>query len=332
MLALNILDYSPIDEGTTAREALLQTTQLAQRAEALGYHRFWVAEHHQVFSVAGSSPEMLMMHLATSTKTIRIGSGGVMLPHYSPYKVAENFRMLEALHPNRIDLGIGRSRSFRIVNQALNESKGIKVSYEQQVQDLQKYFTDDKTSGHRFQELIATPITDTAPELWMLGTGGESAEIAAANGMAFAYAHFAKPSAAGVEAVNAYRQLFQPSKLLEEPKVMVAVFAIVADTAEHAEEIAKAFDLWLLFVESSTPPPYYPSIETVKKRGFSASEQEKVARNRKRMIVGDAAFVKAEIERIAALYQADEITIIPSIAEAENRMNEIELLAKAFDL
>ncbi|MDN7242974.1 LLM class flavin-dependent oxidoreductase [Planococcus sp. N028] len=332
MLALNILDYSPIDEGATAREALLQTTQLAQRAEALGYHRFWVAEHHQVFSVAGSTPEMLMMHLATSTKTIRIGSGGVMLPHYSPYKVAENFRMLEALHPNRIDLGIGRSRSYRIVNQALNESKGIKVSYEQQIQDLQKYFTDDKTTEHRFQELIATPITETAPELWLLGTGGESAEIAAANGMAFSYAHFAKPSIAGVEAIDSYRKQFQPSKLMDKPKVMVAVFAVVAETAEQAEEIAKAFDLWLLFIESATPPPYYPSIETAEKRGFSASEQEKVKNNRRRMIVGDAEYVKAEIEKIAARFKADEITIIPSISGADNRMKEIELLAKAFNL
>ncbi len=118
MLTLNILDYSPIDEGTNARQALLQTTELARYADKLGYHRFWVAEHHNVLSVAGSSPEMLMMHLATATKSIRIGSGGVMLPHYSPYKVAENFRMLEALHPNRIDLGIGRSPSYQIVNLA----------------------------------------------------------------------------------------------------------------------------------------------------------------------------------------------------------------------
>ncbi|MGI2329225.1 LLM class flavin-dependent oxidoreductase [Planococcus sp. YIM B11945] len=332
MYPLNILDYSPIDEGSTAREALLNTTKLAQRAEALGYHRFWVAEHHQVFSVAGSTPEMLMMHLATSTSTIRIGSGGVMLPHYSSYKVAENFRMLEALHPNRIDLGIGRSRSYRIVNQALNESKGIKVSYEQQVQDLQKYLTDNIEEKHRFQELIATPEIKTAPEIWMLGTGGESAEMAAANGTAYAYAHFAKPSAEGVEAVANYRKQFQPSVLLKEPKVMIALFAVVAETAEEAEEIAKAFDLWLLFVESATPPPYYPSVETAKKRGFSIAEQEKVTHNRNRMIVGDAEFVKKEIDKIVELYGADEVTVIPNIFGAENRMKEIELLAKAFEM
>src|SRR5690606_31262284 len=127
MISLSILDYSPIDEGKSAHNALWDTTELAKYAEMLGYKRFWVSEHHFVDSVANSSPEMLMMHLATSTSKIRIGSGGVMLPHYSSYKVAENFRMMEALHPNRIDLGIGRSPSFRVVNQALNEGKTKKV-------------------------------------------------------------------------------------------------------------------------------------------------------------------------------------------------------------
>ncbi|WKA51618.1 LLM class flavin-dependent oxidoreductase [Planococcus liqunii] len=323
MFALNILDYSPIDEGSTAREALLQTTELAKLAESAGYKRFWVAEHHKVMSVAGSTPEMLMMHLATSTSSIRIGSGGVMLPHYSAYKVAENFRMLEALHPDRIDLGIGRSRSYLKVNQALNGNK--QISYDQQIDDLQQYLTD---SG----ELVATPVTETAPELWLLGTGGGSAELAAAKGTAYAYAHFARPAASGVEVVKTYRSSFRPSKLLNEPKVILAVFAVVAETAEEAEEIAKAFDLWLLFVESDMPPPYYPSIETAKARGFSVREQEKVDKNRQRMIIGDAETVKAEIERIAEQFKADEVTIIPNISGAENRMNGIRLLAEAFGL
>jgi len=144
MISLSILDYSIIDEGFNSRDALLQTTKLALRAEELGYNRFWVSEHHNVLSVANSSPEMLMMHLATSTSTIRIGSGGVMLPHYSAYKVAENFRMLEALHPGRIDLGLGRSPSYQMVKRALNEH-GKQPSYEQQVVDLYKYFTNGLT-------------------------------------------------------------------------------------------------------------------------------------------------------------------------------------------
>lgn len=330
MTTLNILDYSPIDEGSNSHKALLETTELAKRAEELGYSRFWVAEHHHVLSVAGSTPEMLMMHLASSTKKIRIGSGGVMLPHYSAYKVAENFRMLEALHPNRIDLGIGRSPSYRIVNKALNEEKAKRPSYVQQVKDLHKYFTDDSSSDHRFNDLVATPIIKTAPEIWMLGTGGGSAQIAGENGTAYAYAHFAKPSDAGVEVVDNYRKQFQASALLQKPKVMIAVFAVVADTSEEAEEIAKAFDLWLLFVESANPPPYYPSVQTAKNRGLSSVEKEKVTKNRKRMIIGNPQQVKKEIERISDLYQAEEITIIPNVSGAVNRMKGIELLAKAF--
>lgn len=325
MLALNILDYSPIDEGTSARDALLQTTELAKLADRLGYRRFWVAEHHKVASVAGSTPEMLMMHLADSTSKIRIGSGGVMLPHYSSYKVAENFRMLEALHPNRIDLGIGRSRSYQAVNKAMNSMREKAVPYEKQLDDLQAYLTDAS-------ELPAMPTIPTTPELWLLGTGEGSAALAAEKGMAYSYAQFARPSMDGAEIIRNYREEFKASAFLKQPKLMIAVFAVVGETAEQAEEMAKAFDLWLLFVESSTPPPYYPSIETAKLRGFSASEQQKVLENRKRMIIGDADFVKSEIERIADLYGADEITIIPNVAGAENRMNGIRLLAEAFGM
>lgn len=332
MVTLNILDYSPIDEGTNARQALLHTTELAKRAEELGYHRFWVAEHHHVLSVASSSPEMLMMHLATSTKHIRIGSGGVMLPHYSPYKIAENFRMLEALHPNRIDLGFGRSPSYQIVNLALNETKGKKLSYEQQIQDVYHFLSDRPSGNHRFNGLIATPVIETMPEIWMLGSSVASAQIAAENGAAYAFAHFGKPSGRGLDAVAHYRQYFKPSRILEKPKVMIALFAIIAETMEKAEALAKAFDLWLLFVESTTPPPYYPSVQTTEKRGFSSIEKEKIVQNRKRMIIGTAEQVREEIERTADLYQADEVTIIPNFFGADNRMEGITLLAQSFGL
>ena len=332
MISLSILDYSPIDEGSTAGEALQQTTALAQLAEELGYKRFWVAEHHQVFSVAGSSPEMLMMHLAGATERIRIGSGGVMLPHYSSYKVAENFRLLEALHPGRIDLGIGRSRSYRLVNKALNESKGIPVSYEQQIADIQKYVTDDTETEHRFQKLRATPVSETAPEMWVLGTGEGSVKVAAEAGAGYAYAHFAKPAKSSSKLVQDYKEQFRPSRLQSEPKSMVCVFAVVDDTEEGAEELAKAFDLWLLFVESETPPPYYPSVETARQRGFSSNEKEKVERNRKRMLTGTPEQVKLQIEEVAEIFRTDEILIIPNVAGAGNRMKGIGLLAEAFGL
>lgn len=331
MLSLSILDYSPIDEGTKAHEALWHSTELAQTAESLRYKRFWVAEHHMVESVANSSPEMLMMHLASSTRTIRIGSGGVMLPHYSSYKVAENFRMMEALHPNRIDIGIGRSPSYKIVNQALNEGKREHISYEQQVMDLKKYFIDDLEREHRFKELIATPRIPTKPEMWMLGTGEKGAEVAAKHGVGYVFAQFT-PRTSGLEVVKNYRKLFQPSEFLLTPKTIIAVFAVVGETEEEAEYLAKAFDLWLYFVESHSPPPYYPSIETAKRRGFSSNEMEKVRQNRKRMIVGTPAQVKKRIEEIAEVFETDEIMIVSNVSKIENRKKGIELLAKEFNL
>lgn len=332
MISLSILDYSPIDEGATAGDALQGTTALAQLADGLGFKRFWVAEHHQVFSVAGSSPEMLMMHLAGATERIRIGSGGVMLPHYSSYKVAENFRVLEALHPGRIDLGIGRSRSYRLVNKALNESKGIPVSYDQQIADIQKYVIDDTETEHRFQKLRATPVSKTAPEMWVLGTGEGSVKVAAEAGAGYVYAHFAKPLQSSARLFRSYEEQFQPSKLQDAPKTMVSVFVVVGENDEEAEELATAFDLWLLFIESETPPPYYPSIETAKLRGFSASEMEKVERNRKRMLIGTAEEVKRQIEEIAEVFQTDEILVIPNVAGDENRMKGIRLLGEVFGL
>ncbi|QNK47551.1 LLM class flavin-dependent oxidoreductase [Brevibacterium sp. PAMC23299] len=333
MISLNILDYSPIDEGSNAREALLQTTELAKSADKLGYSRFWVSEHHQTFSLAGSNPEMLMMHLAASTERIRIGSGGVMLPHYSSYKVAENFRILEALYPNRIDLGIGRAPGGnRLVTYALNEEKSRPLSYEQQIEDLKGFLTDNVSADHRFHELIATPVIETIPEMWLLGSSGGSAEIAAANGTAFTFAHFINPFGAGLTAVNEYRKNFKPSALLENPKVMIGVFAIVAETNEEAEEIAKAFDLWLLTVESAQTPPYYPSIQTAIDYQYSPREIDRISSNRNRVLVGDAKKVKREIEKLADLYDTNEITILPNIAKSTNRMKSIQLLAEAFNL
>lgn len=274
-----------------------------------------------------------MMQLAASTNRIRIGLGGVMLPHYSPYKVAENFRMLEAFHPNRIDLGIGRSLSFRMVNRALNEARDKRISYDQQVEDIYKYLTDNIEGAHRFKELIATPVIETIPQIWLLGHGFRSAGIAAANGSAYALAHFAFLSNSNCqEIVEHYRIYFQPTSLLQKPKVMIAVFAIIAETIEEAENITQALDLWLLSVESGQQPPYYPSVQTAKERGRSIVEKEKVIQNRKRIIIGDPKQVKAGIEEVADMYQADEITIIPQFYDAENRMKGIKLLAEAFQL
>lgn len=332
MLRINILDYSSIDEGSNASLAFIHTTELAKCAEKLGYHRFWVSEHHRVLSVAGSSPEMLMMHLATSTQHIRIGSGGVMLPHYSPYKVAENFRVLEAIHPNRIDLGIGRSPSYQIVNQALNETKRRRLSYDQQVEDLYYYLSDAPIADHRFQGLTAMPIIETMPEIWMLGSSSRSAEMAAKKGAAYAFSAFAHSSKAGLDAVLHYRDQFLASPFLDKPKVMIAIFAVIAETDEKAEILAQGLDLWLLQIESTSPPPYFPAPQRTSARILTTAEQEKVDKNRQRMLVGSAERVSNEVKRIARRFHADEITIIPHFFHVDNRIKGITLLAEALGL
>lgn len=207
-MKLSILDYIPIFEGRSAHEAFQHSVELAQRAEQLGYVRYWVAEHHQVRSVASSAPEMVMMTLLEQTSNIKIGSGGVMLPHYSPYKVAEQFKMMEARHPHRVDMAIGRSPSFNNVNAALNENKERKLDFDTQLDDLNKYFNDDIDKAHRFKTLLATPLIPTKPEMYILGMSERSAKLAGKRGLPFVIAKMGQSSSAIEEVINVYKNEF----------------------------------------------------------------------------------------------------------------------------
>lgn len=207
-MKLSILDYVPIFEGRSAHEAFQHSVELAQRAEQLGYVRYWVAEHHQVRSVASSAPEMVMMTLLEQTSNIKIGSGGVMLPHYSPYKVAEQFKMMEARHPHRVDMAIGRSPSFNNVNAPLNENKERKLDFDTQLDDLNKYFNDDIDKAHRFKTLLATPLIPTKPEMYILGMSERSAKLAGKRGLPFVIAKMGQSSSAIEEVINVYKNEF----------------------------------------------------------------------------------------------------------------------------
>ncbi|MGX0513113.1 alkanesulfonate monooxygenase SsuD/methylene tetrahydromethanopterin reductase-like flavin-dependent oxidoreductase (luciferase family) [Staphylococcus capitis] len=207
-MKLSILDYVPIFEGRSAHEAFQHSVELAQRAEQLGYVRYWVAEHHQVRSVASSAPEMVMMTLLEQTSNIKIGSGVVMLPHYSPYKVAEQFKMMEARHPHRVDMAIGRSPSFNNVNAALNENKERKLDFDTQLDDLNKYFNDDIDKAHRFKTLLATPLIPTKPEMYILGMSERSAKLAGKRGLPFVIAKMGQSSSAIEEVINVYKNEF----------------------------------------------------------------------------------------------------------------------------
>ena len=196
----------PISDGNTAAQAFSHTVTLAQEVEKLGYTRFWVSEHHNSVSLAGSSPEILISHIAAKTERMRVGSGGVMLPHYSPYKVAENFRVLEALYPNRIDLGVGRAPGgMPIATRALQEGKMVSLDqYPEQIADVAMYLHDQVPENHHYANLKATPVIPTSPDMWLLGSSGESAKIAAQQGASFAFAQFIN-GYGGPEVMEAYQ-------------------------------------------------------------------------------------------------------------------------------
>lgn len=334
LVKIGVLDYAQIDEGKNARQALQETIELAKIAEKCGFKRFWVAEHHDVPAFANSSPELLMMKIADATNKIRVGSGGVMIPHYSPYKVAENIRLLEAFHPNRIDLGIGNNSGTPIVNGALNETKSKKLSYEQSVTDLLYYLNDTDDESHRFHGISANPVIDTKPEMFLLSTGMNSAKLSAAAGIGYTFGLFpfvgSKILKAGPEAAKYYREAFVPSPMLDKPFVSIAPFVAIADTEEEAEKYAVTLDLWLLGKENFGAVSAFPSYETAKNYPFTRAEQRVIERNREHFVVGVKESVKEQLEKLVEEFGADELLLIPLLPGFEARKRAYELLAEIY--
>lgn len=331
-LRLNVLDQSPIRPGATAWQAVLETVELAQLADRLGYARFWVSEHHNTNTLAGSTPEVLIAHLGSQTQRIRLGSGGVMLPHYSALKVAENFRMLETLFPGRIDLGMGRAPGGdRLTAHALNPSNTFsEQDFVEQLMDLQAYLRDDKVPETIHERVMAIPQAPTAPELWLLSSSGQSGLFAAHLGMAFSFAQFIN-GAGGPQAVRTYRERFRPSVELAAPLATVAVFVLCADTEEKAQELRAAMDLQLLRFGKGERGPF-PSKEEVRNYRFSAQDQAHLLHNRDRVVSGTQEQVHAQLVRLAADYDVDEVTAVTITADFQDRRRSYELLAEAFEL
>ncbi|MCD2136629.1 LLM class flavin-dependent oxidoreductase [Salinicoccus halitifaciens] len=331
MIKLNVLDYAVVDEGRSPAEALYETAALCKKAEALGYHRFWIAEHHDVSAFASSSPEMLMMHLLGQTDSIRLGSGGVMIPHYSPLKVAENFRMLETLHPGRVDLGFGNTIGTKIVNKAMNETRPRKQRYEENISDIVKYVANTDDPEHRFNDLTANPAGGTNPEMWMLSTSVKSAMTAARLGVGYVFGLFPYASkdkmAVGREAIRVYRENFRPSAVMEKPMVMAAPFVVAADTAEEADRLAEALGLWLLGKDNFSEFDRMPSVETAADYPYTETDRKRIEDNRTRMIVGDKKGAAAGLSSIAGTLDVDELLIIPLIPGAGNRAHALDLIA-----
>ncbi|MGA2392903.1 MAG: LLM class flavin-dependent oxidoreductase [Candidatus Lustribacter sp.] len=323
-IPLSVLDQSPIVSGATPREAIEATIALARRADELGYARYWCAEHHSLPSVADPSPEVLLGRLTGETSRIRLGSGGIMLPHYSAFKVAESFRMLEALAPGRIDLGVGRAPGgTRAVSMALESRDALQ--FPQQIVDVLAYFTGEVTDP-RLRGLIAQPAGDTSPTLWVLGSSDYGARLAAQFGLPYAFAQFIGGDYPQI--TRAYRQLFQPSQYLAQPHVMATVAAIVAPTDEEANELALPTLLSRLR-RARGLPSNLPSLAEA--QAYPWTEREKAeAFATRNLIAGSPETVRARIEAIVETYGADEIMVVTIAPDYATRLRSYELLTAAF--
>jgi luciferase family oxidoreductase group 1 len=332
-MRLGVLDQSPVRSGMTPAEAIQETLELAQVADRLGYHRYWVAEHHSTPGLAGSSPEVLIGQIAARTRRLRVGSGGVMLSHQSALKVAESFRVLEALFPGRIDLGIGRApgsdqRTARALRHG-TEALGME-HFPQQVADLLAFLRDALPVGHPFAGVQAMPTGPTMPETWLLGSSDQSAAVAAHLGTAFSFAHFIN-SEGGAEITRAYARHFRSSADLTAPRVSAAVFALAADTEAEARRLARSRELFLLRLYTGRAGRY-PSVEEAEAYPYSAHELALLPHLRRRAIVGTPEAVRDGLLALAEEYGVDELIIVTITHDPKARAHSYELLARAFGL
>src|SRR3984957_10823191 len=246
MIKLSVLDQSPVSDGHTPADALRNTIELARLTDRLGYERYWIAEHHAIVTLASPAPEILLARIGAETSGIRIGSGGILLPHYSPLKVAEVFRMLHALYPGRIDLGVGRApgsgglESFALQRDRTRRQQA--TDFPQQLMELEGFLHKDLPPEHPFSQIKVSPEMPGAPEVWLLGSSAWSAEVAAQFGLPYAFAHFIGPEETRA-ALALYRAKFQPSAYLHEPRAIVALGAVCADTEAEAQRLAASTKL-----------------------------------------------------------------------------------------
>ncbi|MDA1280929.1 MAG: LLM class flavin-dependent oxidoreductase [Chloroflexi bacterium] len=333
-MKLSILDQSPISSGKTAHDAVQATIELAEAADQWGYTRYWLAEHHSSNSLADASPEILLAALATRTKNIRIGSGGVMLSHYSSFKVAEVFRMLEALAPERVDMGLGRAPgSDQVASFALQSGPNSYPieKYPQQVFDVIRYLSGSFPADHPFGSLHAMPTSPNWPVPWLLSSSMGSASIAARLGLPLSFAHFIAQGG-GPECVKWYRDNFEPSEWFDKPRVSIGISAVTADTAERARDLATTRHVMRLLRNKGQEVVGVPSVDEIKAMSFSASDEEFIASQRVKSIEGDPPTVKAKIESLAEEYETDDVIVLTITHDYLERQRSYELLAREFNL
>jgi luciferase family oxidoreductase group 1 len=328
---LSVLDQSPVAEGSSGSQALRNTIDLARLADKLGYHRYWVAEHHGGPSLAGPSPEVLIGPIASATERLRVGSGGVMLPHYSPLKVAQSFSVLAGLYPGRIDLGIGRAAGTDpMTTFALQRDRrqAAPDDFPAQLAELLAYLDDAFPDGHALGRYVATlPGRPEVPEPWLLGSSAQSAIWAGELGLPYAFADFINPEGAGIATL--YRERFAPSHRLDAPRTAVAVWALCADTEEEATRLAASSRMTFTLLRQGRLIPIPRPDKALR---FLAAQGDRAPGPRRRAVVGTPDAVRAGLVDVAAQYGAEEVIVVTITYDHEARRRSYELIADAFAL
>ncbi|HEY6832490.1 MAG TPA: LLM class flavin-dependent oxidoreductase [Pseudolabrys sp.] len=331
MIPLSVLDLSPVSAGSTGAQALRNSLDLAQLADKLGYVRYWVAEHHSMPAIASSAPDIMIGQIAAVTTRMRVGSGGVMLPNHAPLTVAERFKVLEALFPGRIDLGLGRAPGTDpATSYALRRRQGVteEDDFLERFNELMLLETRAFPAGHPFHNVRAMPSDVTLPPIYLLGSSDYSAQLAGHISAAFSFAHhFATFDAA--EAMRIYRESFKPSAAHAKPYAILATHVVCADTDEEAERLAKTVDLNFVRRNKGEYQPL-ASPEDAIAYDYAPVDRARIAQNRTRLTVGSPATVKAKLAPLLAATHADELMVTTMIYSHEARKHSYELLAKAF--
>ncbi len=330
-MKLSVLDQSAALAGRSEAESIRETLALAVHCEALGYHRFWLSEHHNLAAIVGSAPEILMAAIAATTQRIRIGSAGVMLPHYSALKVAEQFRVLEALAPGRIDLGLGRAPGGDMrTAQALNPNAHAAADdFPQQVHDLQAWVSAREGEGHH--GIHAHPHGPTSPEMWILGSSDYGAQLAAHFGLPYAFAYFFTDGQGAEQALDLYRRLYKPSPRHPTPQPTLCVWALAADTEAQARHHMLSRDRWRVDRQRGVFGALQPP-DVVAAQGFQAADQPTLDAMHRRAFVGSAAQVGAQLRALAEAMQLDELVVNTWAHDPEVRRHSYALLADEFGL
>ena len=332
-MKLSVLDQSTASKGRTEDVAIRETLALARHCDTLGYHRYWVSEHHNTGNIVGTAPEVLMAAIGATTERIRIGSAGVMLPHYSSLKVAEQFRVLEAIAPGRIDLGLGRAPgSDQKTAFALNPNTNNAEDFPQQVYELQAWVSGAPLDArHPFNRIKAHPSGPTSPEIWILGSSDYGAQLAAHFGLPYAFAYFFTDGRGCEEALELYRRLYKPSERFPKPQATICVWALAADTEEEARFQATTREHSRILREVGIREALVPPDEAAA-YPYNEAQRASIESMRRKAFVGTADQVKSKLTDLASKLGLDELVVVTWTYDPAPRHRSYELLAQTFEL